>query len=255
MVDLFPAIDEIPAEIRMEKPLFQKHILVNGELVEWNGPNHLVSSPIYVRDRNGQYIPVMIGSYPLGSVKEAGEALLAAVKAFDHGRGLWPSMSMQDRIERLEDFTAKMVSRRQEIVKLIVWEIGKTIGDAGKEFDRTVDYIRETIKAASRLNNRNLRVVSSNNFIGHNRKVPFGVVLCMGPFNYPLNETFTTLIPALLMGNTILFKPPKQGTLLFAPLLEAFAEAFPNGVVNTVYGRGRDVVPALMQSAFGSCIR
>ncbi|HMR20016.1 MAG TPA: aldehyde dehydrogenase family protein, partial [Sphingobacterium sp.] len=67
-------------------------------------------------------------------------------------------------------------------------------------------------------------------------------------FNYPLNETFTTLIPALIMGNTLLFKPPKHGTLLHYPLLEAFRTSFPKGVVNTVYGRGNRIVPSLMQS-------
>ncbi len=70
----------------------------------------------------------------------------------------------------------------------------------------------------------------------------------MGPFNYPLNETFTTLIPALVMGNVILFKPPKHGTLLFAPLLEAFKDCFPKGVVNTIYGRGNVIIPSLMKS-------
>jgi len=70
----------------------------------------------------------------------------------------------------------------------------------------------------------------------------------MGPFNYPLNETFTTLIPAILMGNTLLFKPPKHGTLLHYPLLEAFRDSFPKGVVNTVYGRGANVTPGLMKT-------
>jgi glyceraldehyde-3-phosphate dehydrogenase (NADP+) len=70
----------------------------------------------------------------------------------------------------------------------------------------------------------------------------------MGPFNYPLNETFCLLIPALLMGNTVLFKTPKHGTLLHYPLLACFAEALPPGVVNTVYGRGAEVVPGLMAS-------
>jgi glyceraldehyde-3-phosphate dehydrogenase (NADP+) len=70
----------------------------------------------------------------------------------------------------------------------------------------------------------------------------------MGPFNYPLNETFTTLIPALLMGNSVVFKPPKLGVLLHRPLLEAFAEAFPPGVVNTVYGEGQEVIGPMMES-------
>lgn len=70
----------------------------------------------------------------------------------------------------------------------------------------------------------------------------------MGPFNYPLNETFTTLIPALIMGNTIIFKPPKLGVLLHSPLLKAFRDAFPKGVVNIVYGDGQQVIAPLMES-------
>jgi acyl-CoA reductase-like NAD-dependent aldehyde dehydrogenase len=70
----------------------------------------------------------------------------------------------------------------------------------------------------------------------------------MGPFNYPLNETFTTLIPALIMGNIVLFKPPKHGTLLHYPLLEAFKDSFPAGVINTLYGRGNSIIPQLMES-------
>ncbi|MBX7126390.1 MAG: aldehyde dehydrogenase family protein, partial [Cyclobacteriaceae bacterium] len=75
-----------------------------------------------------------------------------------------------------------------------------------------------------------------------------GVALCMGPFNYPLNETFSTLIPALIMGNTVVFKPAKYGVLLIRPLLEAFRTCFPTGVINIIYGRGRETVGALMET-------
>ncbi|MEM6869480.1 MAG: aldehyde dehydrogenase family protein, partial [Cyanobacteria bacterium P01_C01_bin.121] len=68
------------------------------------------------------------------------------------------------------------------------------------------------------------------------------------PSNYPLNETFTLLIPALIMGNTVVMKLPRPGVLLCSPLLEAFQQSFPPGVVNTVYGSGRVVTPPLMAS-------
>ncbi|HVN31326.1 MAG TPA: aldehyde dehydrogenase family protein, partial [Thermoanaerobaculaceae bacterium] len=84
--------------------------------------------------------------------------------------------------------------------------------------------------------------------IGQIRRAPLGVVLCAGPYNYPLNETFTTLIPALIMGNTVVFKPPRLGVLLHSPLLEAFRDSFPPGVVNTVYGSGRETMTPLMAS-------
>jgi glyceraldehyde-3-phosphate dehydrogenase (NADP+) len=76
----------------------------------------------------------------------------------------------------------------------------------------------------------------------------------MGPYNYPLNETFTTLIPALIMGNTVIFKPAKLGVLLLRPLIEAFWDAFPPGVVNTVYGEGPAVVGPLMASGRIDCL-
>jgi acyl-CoA reductase-like NAD-dependent aldehyde dehydrogenase len=129
-----------------------------------------------------------------------------------------------------------------------MWEIGKTYADSEKEFDRTVEYIYATIDALKDVDRDSSRFTIEQGIAAQIRRSPLGVVLCMGPFNYPLNETFTTLIPAIIMGNTLLFKPPKHGTLLHYPLLEAFKSCFPKGVVNTIYGRGNAIVPALMES-------
>ena len=248
---IIPFKEEIPQEVRLLAQVHQNKILLNGELIHWEGKTQTVYSPIPIRGQ-ADYLwekqPLVIGSYPIGTTKEAGLALDAALKAFNSGKGEWPSMSMQERIDCLEIFTIQMISKRDAVIKLIMWEIAKTLTDAEKEFDRTVDYIKETIKAAQKLQTETSAFTMEQNFIGQTKKVPYGVVLCMGPFNYPLNETFTTLIPALIMGNVIMFKPPKQGTLLFEPLLDAFQKAFPKGVINTVYGRGRDVIPGLMQS-------
>ena len=82
----------------------------------------------------------------------------------------------------------------------------------------------------------------------HIRRGPLGVVLCLGPYNYPLNETFCLLIPALIMGNTAIFKPAKLGVLLITPLLEAFKNCFPPGVVNVLFGRGRNIATPIMRS-------
>ncbi len=141
-----------------------------------------------------------------------------------------------------------MAEQKDLVVKLIMWEIGKSYADSVKEFDRTVEYIHATIDALKDIDRHSSRFEIEQGIVAQVRRSPLGVVLCMGPFNYPLNETFTTLIPALIMGNTLLFKPPKHGTLLHYPLLKAFQECFPKGVVNTIYGRGADIVPPLMQS-------
>jgi glyceraldehyde-3-phosphate dehydrogenase (NADP+) len=249
MKALFSTLDEVPEALRIQDQLQQTKILVDGELREWKGDFHKVYSPILIANQeSGATEKLQIGSYPIATTKESQEALDAAVNAYDGGRGAWPAMHINERIQNLNSFVAKMKTQRQQIVKLIVWEIGKTVADAEKEFDRTIDYINETVRSAKQLSNHTNAFQVTQGFIGQTKRVPHGIVLCMGPFNYPLNETFTTLIPALIMGNTILFKPPKHGTLLFEPLLEAFASCFPKGVVNTVYGRGRDIVPMLMES-------
>ena len=141
-----------------------------------------------------------------------------------------------------------MREQRQEVVTLLMWEICKTRSDAEKEFDRTIEYIDATINSLKDLDRVSSKFVFEQGIFAQIRRAPLGVVLCMGPFNYPLNETFTTLIPALIMGNSVLFKPAKYGALFFRPLLKAFHDCFPKGVVNTIYGEGRSITGPLMSS-------
>jgi len=246
MKSLFVTEDQIPEEYRIGE-VHQREYLSNGELKPWDGPVSEVYSPIYVSTPEG-LTRKLIGTYPIGTEKEANEALDAAVAAYNNGRGEWPTMSVGDRIKSVERFVMKMIEQRDLVVKLIMWEIGKSHADSAKEFDRTVEYIRATIDALKDTDRQSSRFEIRDGVVAQVRRAPLGVVLCMGPFNYPLNETFTTLIPALIMGNTLLFKPPKHGTLCHYPLLKAFQESFPKGVVNTVYGRGANVTPGLMQS-------
>ncbi|RAR47917.1 glyceraldehyde-3-phosphate dehydrogenase (NADP+) [Paraburkholderia unamae] len=244
---LFPLANSIPADARVT-PLHQRETLVSGEMRRYEGDSKTVLSAVHFRQADGSLSPVELGSYPLGGTQEARDALDAAVSAYDSGRGRWPTMTVAGRIACVEHFARLMVERRDEVIRLIMWEIGKTKSDAQKEFDRTVQYIAATVDALKELDNGSSRFQVVDGTIAQIRRAPLGVVLCMGPYNYPLNETFTTLIPALIMGNTVVLKPPKFGALLFYPLLFAFQKAFPPGVINTVYGRGEQVVPYLMGS-------
>lgn len=244
---IFPVADAIPAQYQLTAEVHQREYLSGGEMKPWNGDVHTVLSPICIQTPEGLKRKV-IGSYPLAGQEEAVAAMDAALLAYNDGRGEWPTMPVAERIACMEKFTGKMIEKKDEVVKLIMWEIGKSYGDSVKEFDRTIEYINSTLDALKDLDRNSSRFEIEQGIIGQIRRSPLGVVLCMGPFNYPLNETFTTLIPALIMGNTILFKPPKHGTLLHYPLLEAFRTCFPKGVVNTIYGRGNVIIAPLMES-------
>lgn len=247
LANVFPAESSIPEQFRIAQPVEQREYLINGAMKTWTGSQNPVMSPVFVKEGN-TYKQKIIGSTPLLTSRESLEALDAAVKAYDMGHGLWPTLSVTERIEHVEKFLAAMRSKRDEVVKLLMWEIGKHLKDSEKEFDRTCDYIVDTIKAYKDLDRNSAKLIEEQGFMAQIRRVPMGVSLCMGPYNYPLNETFTTLIPALIMGNTVVFKPAKYGVLLIRPLIEAFRDSFPPGVINIIYGRGRETVGALMES-------
>jgi glyceraldehyde-3-phosphate dehydrogenase (NADP+) len=244
---VFPVESAIPDQFRISESIEQREYLINGELKLWQGPLNPVASPVFTK-QGDTFKQKIIGSTPLLTSKESLEALDAAVKAYDLGQGLWPTMSVTDRIEHVENFLTGMRKKRDEVVKLLMWEIGKTLKDSEKEFDRTIDYIVDTIKAYKEVDRNSAKLVEEQGFMAQIRRVPLGVALCMGPYNYPLNETFTTLFPALIMGNTVVFKPAKYGVLLIRPLLEAFRDSFPPGVINIIYGKGRETVGSLMES-------
>lgn len=243
---VFKKKEEIPAKFSMPK-VEQREYLVNGEIRVWNGDVQEILSPICFSE-GSELKQAVIGYYPLLGEKEALEVLESASQAYGNGKGQWPCMSVEERLNCTSVFVKKMKEKREEVVNLLMWEIGKNLGDSQKEFDRTVEYIEATIEAVKHLDRDSSRFVIEQGIFAQIRRAPLGTVLCMGPFNYPLNETFTTLIPALIMGNTIVLKPAKYGILLLRPLLEAFRDAFPKGVVNTVYGDGQVIISPIMAS-------
>ncbi len=245
--DLFPAEGNIPANAQLKEVIEQREYLINGELRRWTGDQNPVVSPVYVQ-QGDKLVQKVIGSTPLLTSVESLQALDAAVAAYDLGHGAWPLMTVSERIDHVERFLVRMREQRSAVVNLLMWEIGKPLKDSEKEFDRTCDYIAETIHALKELDRNSGKFVQEQGIMGQVRRVPLGVALCMGPFNYPLNETFSTLFPALIMGNTVVFKPAKYGVLLIRPLLEAFRDCFPAGVINIIYGRGRETVGALMET-------
>jgi len=241
--DFFPSVDSF-----MPPLVEQTEYLLNGELKKWDGEFKKIYAAVKQKDSDGVLSDIYIGKVPITGLTEAMECLDGVCQAYKNGFGEWPMLSVEQRIGYVENFIAEMLKLRSEIVNLLMWEIGKSEKDSEKEFDRTIKYIYDTIDALKKIDRESSNFIIEEGVIGQIRRSPLGVTLCIGPYNYPLNETYTLLIPALIMGNTVLFKPPKHGQLLHYALSKAIQKTFPKGVVNFVYGKGSEVVEPLMQT-------
>lgn len=129
---------------------------MNGELRRWDGPLATVRSPVWLKEGNEER-QVVLGSAPLLDADTALSALDAAVQAYDKGaaRGqtcAWPSASSTSKPS-----PRACVNSAKAVVKLLMWEIGKNLKDSEKEFDRTCDYIVDTINALKDLDRRSSR--------------------------------------------------------------------------------------------------
>jgi len=202
--------------------------------------DHPKPKPLCVQDK------VEIGRQARLTPTEALEALEAARAAWDNGKGVWPQTPFQGRIAAMEKFVARLKTKRDVIVNVLMWEICKVRADAEKEFDRTIDYINATLKAAKEMRNKESTLSDVSGVLAQVRRNPIGVMLNLGPFNYPFNETYTTLIPSILMGNTVVMKLPNVGCLAHIPTMEVFKECFPKGTVNFISGAGRETMPPIM---------
>ncbi|MGE4263761.1 MAG: aldehyde dehydrogenase family protein [Desulfovibrio sp.] len=235
---------DIPAEFALREPLHLREYLLDGELRTWGGACQEVFSPIAVAEPDGAG-RMLLGSCPVHDAKAGQAALTAACAAWDRGLGAWPNLSPEARMACVEDFCRRMKDRRAEIVRLMVWEICKSRQESEQEFDRTIEYIEDTLAELRRLLAEAESPVKASGLAARVGRSALGVALCMGPFNFPLNETLATLVPALLMGNTAVVKLPRIGRLLFFPLMDCFHRAFPRGVVNILSGGIETVTPAM----------
>jgi glyceraldehyde-3-phosphate dehydrogenase (NADP+) len=217
-------------------------VLVDGDVRPWTGACTDVLSPMFAADGSR----IVIGRQAVFTPAESMAAIDSASRSWAKGRGVWATMTFEQRIAAVEGLVERLKNRRAHIVEILQWEICKNDADAAKEFDRTMEFIQSSIDYL-RLGESN-DVVCDGGIHAKLRRSPVGVMMNLGPMNYPFNETYATLIPALLCGNSVVMKIPNIGGLAHVLTMEAYAESFPKGVVNFVAGRGRDTMPPIMQT-------
>jgi glyceraldehyde-3-phosphate dehydrogenase (NADP+) len=248
LVDLFPTVEDVPGSFRHSPDETGLTLLIDGQIRRWDGPSEPIRSAVCMRGSEGRLERLDLGPGALASPVEGREAVEAAARAWAGGRGEWPRASTTERVERIRDFVRRARPLREAVARALLWEVGKPWADCLKEFDRTIEYIEATADALLRIEREAAAPVEAGGFVARIRRAPLGVALCLGPYNYAVNEVFTTVIPALVMGNPVVMKTPRYGVLANALLLPALQASFPAGVVNLVTGQGATVVGPMMES-------
>lgn len=245
----FPLASEIPAELRIDPRQHPPRWLCDGEIREHAGPAREVWSRVATRTGDA-LSPTLLGHEAQLGPTEAAMAVDAALRAHARGEGPWPALHVEARMTAVAAFADALERETETIAKLLMWEIGKPWAAARTEVSRSVEYIRSTLATLARMRAADLAVQSGiadgKQHFARTHRRSLGVVVCVAPFNYPLNEFLTTVIPALLMGNVVIAKTPRFGALAVLQLLAAFRDAFPPGVVSLLPGEGRVVLPAVM---------
>jgi len=179
-----------------------------------NGPND-----------SADYTPRRIGQMPQMNAQQTLQVLEDAKQAWKGGMGQWPQMSFRERWNAINNFLLELSKEREVMVQTLMWEIGKNRKDAEAEFDRTVEFCRKVMDVMEHDpeyggggDSGNVESKDGWQTIGSTRalvrRAAIGIIMCLGPMNYPLNETYATLIPALLMGNVAIMKIPTVGGLV-----------------------------------------
>jgi len=249
LADLFPEPADVPTRFRVDPSRHSPRWLVGGEIVVHHAEPRAVHSRVATRDGES-LATTLLGHEARLDADDAARAVAAAVQAWRDGEGAWPSQPVEVRMAAVQAFASAVESRIDEIATMLMWEIGKPWSAARDEVTRSVEYMRNTVDELARLRATDLEIqhgiAGGRPHFARTHRRSLGAVLCVAPFNYPLNEFLTTVVPALLMGNVVIAKTPRLGVLANLLLLEAFRDCFPPGVISLLPGDGRIVIPAVM---------
>jgi succinylglutamic semialdehyde dehydrogenase len=158
----------------------------------------------------------------------------------------WTDRSRQDRIDAVKRYQAVLKARAPEMAEAISRETGKALWETTAELGAMAGKVDISIRAYDeRTGERTAETGFGHATLRHR---PHGVAAVLGPFNFPGHLPNGHIVPALLAGDTVVFKPSEETPLIGQLMAEAFAEAdLPAGVVNVVQG-GRDTGAALLDS-------
>lgn len=175
-----------------------------------------------------------------GEIEWEGRAATAedvreAVESARHAFPDWATRSLVERTDYLHGYERILQSRRDDVADAICRDTGKPLWEARTEVEAMVAKVGISIEAY--LDRCDPIIVEMETSLGVTRFRPHGAVAVFGPFNLPGHLPNGHIVPAILAGNTVVFKPSEQAPLTGRLIAEMWREAgLPDGVLNVVQG-------------------
>ena len=203
---------------------------INGEWLESVSNETAVNiNPANIKD--------IIGTVKLSTREEARGAVEAAYNAFRD----WKNTPAPTRGRIVMKAARLLEDNKEELAQILTREEGKTIGESRGELQRSINVAEFCAGEARRLNGETIQSELPANF-AYTIKEPHGVVALITPWNFPVAIPIWKIAPALVAGNTIVFKPAESTPATAVRIVELFEEAgLPQGVLNMILGAGAEV--------------
>lgn len=198
----------------------------------------IIKSPIDLED-DGR-----VCAMTANDVKQAYDAATESFKT-------WSKTTFNQRKHILEKFAKYLWDSRKDLAKLVINHIAKSTNDTFDEIKRSVDYVYQTISVYEKMM-QNPKIIGPKeheikNKIGIFTREPIGVVLAITPFNYPVNTPIAKIIPALISGNSVVFKPATQASIIGIKMSELLIKSgLPKGVFHCIVGHGSEISEPLI---------
>jgi len=191
-------------------------------------------SPKYVENRNPARIDEILGLVPLAATEEVEAAVEAAREAFPS----WRRKPAPQRGAIIARAAQIMTRRKEELARALTREEGKILRESRGEVQKSINILEFMAGEARGLGGETLPSELEYNFC-YTIRQPLGVVAVITPWNFPVAIPCWKIAPALVAGNTVVFKPATLTPMTASLVMEVFQEAgLPPGCVNMVLGSG-----------------
>jgi alpha-ketoglutaric semialdehyde dehydrogenase len=193
--------------------------------------------------RNPADLDDVVGFFQESDVQDVHAAIIAAQLAFPS----WKTMSAPQRGLILFEAWNIMKQRVDDFAKGITREEGKALADSRGEVKRSLNVLEYVAGEGRRLLGDRIPSELQNTLI-YTEKRPLGIVVIITPWNFPLSIPMWKIAPALISGNTVIFKPASSTPLTAINLVKLFSDAgLPKGVLNLVTGPGKSIGRELIE--------